>query len=83
LLTLKPAPVSAVWALDAESPTTDGTLTEGGAVATVIVTADPGVALVPPAGVWLITSPGVTVLDVTLDGATVNPAPVSSALAVA
>jgi hypothetical protein len=61
--TFRPAALSALFAPAAGSPTTLGTVTVGGAVATVIVTDAPLAALVLPAGVWLITLPTGTVAD--------------------
>ena len=62
-LTFRPAALSALFAPSAGSPTTLGTVTVGGAVATVIVTVEPPAALVFPAGLWLITLPTGTVVD--------------------
>src|SRR5450759_4501920 len=60
---------------------TEGTLAVVGAEATTIVTGDPGVALVPPDGFWLITSPTVALADGWVVVATLKPALVRSAVA--
>src|ERR1700729_1112659 len=82
-VTVKPAPVNVLFAFAAERPPTPGTWTEGGALATTIETVDPETASVFAGGLWLITLPGVAVVEVSVVGPTWKPAAVSSALAVA
>ena len=76
--TFNPAAVSALTAPAAGSPTTLGTVTVGGAVATVIVTPEPLAALVLPAGLWLITLPTGTVEEAWFLVCGVKPARVRS-----
>ena len=58
-----------------------GTGVVGGAFATTIVTVDPGVAALAPAGLWLMTFPAGSCSTSGWSGLTLNPATVSSALA--
>src|SRR5579863_1797287 len=58
---VRPAPVIAVVAAAWVSPTTFGTLIVADPLLTVRLTADPLAALVPAAGIWLMTSPAATV----------------------
>ncbi len=62
-LTFNPAALSALTAPAAGSPITLGTVTVGGAVATVMVTVDPLAAVSLPAGLWLITLPTGTLAE--------------------
>src|SRR4029077_18795729 len=82
-VTLKPAPVKVLFASADDRPTTPGTETDGGALATTIETVDPAIASVSAGGLWLITFPAVMVVEVSNVGPTWKPAAVSSALAVA
>jgi hypothetical protein len=79
--TLKPAAWRALVAPAAGSPTTGGTVAVVGAAAITIVTVEPGAALEPPLGLWLITFPGVTVSEVCVCVTTLNPAEVRAVVA--
>ena len=71
---MNPADVSELFAPPDFLPTTFGTFTFGGACAITRLTFEPEVALVPPAGFWLSTVPGATVVELWLLVETVNPA---------
>ena len=81
--TVKPADCSALTAPATGSLITGGTVTVAGAEATTIVTVDPLAAVAPAPGLWLITLPAVTVLEVRVWVLRWKPAPLSCALAVA
>jgi hypothetical protein len=80
--TVKPAPVNAVEAADWVSPTTVGAATIGSPVEMTRATAEPLAALVPAAGVSLMTLPLATVaLDAWVTVPTLSPAPVTAVVA--
>ena len=72
--TLNPALCSDLAASDAAWPFTSGTGAVVGACATTIVTVLPEATVELPAGVWLITFPGFTVLEVRVVALTWKPA---------
>jgi hypothetical protein len=73
-VTLNPAASSALVAPSAGSPTTGGTVPVGGAVATTIDTVLPGAAVAPPDGLWRITLPAFTVVELSVLALTLKPA---------
>jgi hypothetical protein len=82
--TVRPAPVIAVLAAACVSPTTLGTDTDAGPVETTRATEEPLAALVPAAGVSLMTLPLATAaLDACVTVPTVSPAPVTAVVAAA
>jgi hypothetical protein len=82
--TNRPAAVKSVVAVACVSLTTDGTVTNTGPVETTRLTAVPTTACVPPAGLWLMTDPDVTVeLDAVVMVPTVRPAVVKVVVATA